>query len=747
MIKKILQINLIFIFVANLVFAEVVKTISIKGNERISKQTILVYGDFKIDDDLSDNDLNEILKNLYSTNFFNDIKISLINNSLEIKVVENPIVQSIFVEGIKKKNIKKLIFDLLDLKEKSSYVKYLVEKDKDKILNTLKVSGYYFAEIQTLLNNNDNNTVDITYKIELGKKASIKKILFTGNKIFKDRKLKNIITTEESKPWKLLSGKKFLDKKRIMLDERLLNNFYKNKGYYNSKIFTSSAELLDAGDFELTYNINAGKKFFYNNLQLVLPVDYNPDHFDGIIKTLNELKTQPYTLKSIENILDELDKVALSKQYEFISADIEENIVDNNKLDFNIIIKETEKFYVERIDITGNTITKEEVIRDQLLVDEGDAFNEILHNKTLNKLNSLRIFKKVDSQIVKGSSDEQKIINISIEEKATGEISAGAGVGTNGASLGFSIIENNYMGSATQLSTHINISAETLRGALSLNIPNYNYTDRSLYLSAESSAVDLLKKSGYKSTKIGFAGGTAFQQYENFYFSPRLSFYVEDLHTDSTASTNLKKQDGQYFESMFNYNLNYDLRNQTYQPSDGFKSVFSQTLPLISDTFAITNGYTFSSYHEMAEEMIASFSIYTKFIRSLADNKDVRISDRLQIPSNRLRGFEKGRVGPTDNGDFIGGNNNVSLNLSTNLPMMLPSAQNLDFKIFFDAANVWGVDYANDINDSSKIRSAIGLGVDWFTPIGPLNFSLAQPITKKDTDIVETFRFNLGTTF
>ena len=172
---------------------------------------------------------------------------------------------------------------------------------------------------------------------------------------------------------------------------------------------------------------------------------------------------------------------------------------------------------------------------------------------------------------------------------------------------------------------------------------------------------------------------------------------------------------------------------------------FSQKIPVYSQNYSLVNGYNFSSYHKLAEEMVGSFSIYTKMVTSLSD-EDVRVSERLQVPGNRLRGFQKGKIGPIDNG-YIGGNYVTALNLSSNLPAIMPTAQNLDFKVFFDAANVWGVDYSDQINNSNAIRTSTGVGVDWFTPIGPLSFSLSQPITHKSTDKTETFRFNLGTTF
>ena len=745
MFIRLLRINIFLLLFSGITFAEVVNKIDINGNVRLTSETIKVLGGFNIDDDLIAYDLNQIVKDLYSSDFFKNVNISFKDNILKINVIENPIIQSIFIKGIKKKPIEEQLFKNLSIKEKSSYVPFKIDIEKNKIINTLKSAGFYFAEIEIELIKNTNNTVDIIYNINLGEKANIQKIKFTGNKKFKDRKLKNVITSEENKIWKFLSNKKYLDQQRIELDKRLLNNFYKNKGYYDVKINNLTVEFLDSNDFELNFNINAGNKFYFNDFNLILPENFEKIYFKNVEKIFNKLKDKPYSFSRIEEILDELEKIALSKQYEFISAEVNENIIDKNKLNFNFYLKETEKFYVKRINIYGNTVTEESVIRNELYVDEGDAFNEILHNKSINNLKSINIFKTVTTDVLESDIPDKKIINITVEEKPTGEISAGAGIGTTGGTLAFGLQENNFLGKGTKLNSSIAIDDNSIKGLVSATIPNYKDSDNSMTFSAQSSNEDYLTDFGYKTGKTGFSMGTGFEQYEDFYFTPTMSLFVESLETNTGASKNLKKQEGSYTDLAFGYGLIYDKRDKGYQPTEGFRSAFTQKIPLYSETYTLQNGYVFSSYHTIAEEMVGYFSLYTKMVSTLSD-KDVRVSERLHVPEKRLRGFQKGKVGPVDDG-YVGGNYVTTLNVSTNLPQMLPSAQNLDFKIFFDAANIWGVDYSKNINNSSAIRSSSGIGVDWFTPIGPLSFSLSKAITSKKTDKLETFRFNLGTTF
>ena len=303
----------IFLLITSLLVAKPIDELIIKGNERISSETIKVFSGYSKGDDINQNDLNDIIKSLYETNFFENVTIEIVNNNLIITVKENPIIQEVVIEGIKKESLKNEIYDTLILKNKSSYVDYLAKNDLQKIKNMLRVSGFYLSEVKTLIQNNNNNTVNLIYNINLGEKALIKKIKFIGDKKFKDRKLRQVIVSEESKFWKFISNKKYLNTKRIKLDERLLLNFYKNKGYYNAKIETSTAKFINDQNFELIYNINAGKKFIFNNLNISLPTDYDVKNFKDISNTLVKLKNTTYTLNKIEKILKEIDKISLSQ--------------------------------------------------------------------------------------------------------------------------------------------------------------------------------------------------------------------------------------------------------------------------------------------------------------------------------------------------------------------------------------------------------------------------------------------------
>ena len=459
------------------------------------------------------------------------------------------------------------------------------------------------------------------------------------------------------------------------------------------------------------------------------------------------MKNTTYNYRSIDDILSEIDKIALIKNYEFIDVTVNETVENNNKINFVFNVKEGDKFYVERINILGNNITNEEFIRQQIIVDEGDPFNKLLHNKSINKLRNANIFKSVKSEVIEGKNNGLKVLDITVEEKPTGEISAGAGYGSSGSSFSVGIKENNFAGKGIKLDTNLTLTEDSIRGMLSYTNPNFAYSDRSLTTSLESTSIDKEEKYGFKTSLNRIAVGTRFEQYENFYFSPTLSVASEDLTTTALASANYKKQEGSYFDTVFNYSLTYDKRNSVYKPSDGTISTFLQEVPLISDGAAIVNGYQITTYNEIFDEAVLSIGLFTRTITSLKSNTDVRVSKRLFLPESKLRGFEAGKVGPKDGNDYVGGNYMASFNSALNLPFLLPTFDKLDFSLFFDVANIWHVDYSQQVDQGNTVRSSTGIAVDILTPVGPLSFSLTQPITKAEGDKTESVRFNLGTTF
>ena len=745
MIRHLLIILLSFFLSFNSYSSDNVKKILINGNERVSDETIKMFSEIQVNSKINNTIVNEITKKLYETNYFNNVIVEYENNILKITVDENPIIQNIQYNGIKSKSLRQQLLSDINLKARSSYSEYLLNIDKKTILQNLKKNGFYLSNVTISKKELENNKIDLIYDIELGDKSKIEKITFLGNKIYKDKKLRNVIISEENRFWKFLSKRKFVNQEIINFDKNLLRNFYLNKGYYDVEISSTFAKMTNDKNFELIFNIDAKNKYFFSDIELRLPQDFNEDYFENVTSFFSDLRGSPYSINSIEKIIEKLEEISIQEEYQSVITTVNEEIF-NDKINLEFELKESEKYFVKKINIFGNNVTQENVIRNQFEIDEGDPFNDILAKKTINSIKSLGFFKDVKEEILTDEISKTKIININVVEKPTGEILAGAGVGTSGGTATFSVKENNYLGRGIGLQALATVDENSLKGKFSVSNPNFNNSDKSLILSVESLETDLLDTSGYKSNRTGFMFNTNFEYLDDLNLGLGQSTYFEKISTNSTASTRQKSQEGNYWDTFVLINADYDKRNQKYQTSEGFRSFYSLDFPLISDTNTLTNTYSYTFYDELYEENVSSISFYVKAANSLSGD-DIKLSERLFLPGKKLRGFEQGKIGPKDGTDYIGGNFASSVNITSTIPQILPNSENTDFVLFMDIANIWGVDYDSSIDTSNKIRSSIGFGVDWFSILGPINFSLSQALSKTSSDKTETFRFNLGTTF
>ena len=434
----------------------------------------------------------------------------------------------------------------------------------------------------------------------------------------------------------------------------------------------------------------------------------------------------------------------LQKELQFINHSILETL-EGNGVEVKINIFEGKKFIIEKINIVGNTVTNDSVIRGELLVDEGDPYSALLVNKSINKIKGRRIFSEVTPKTLPGSSEDYKILEITVKEKSTGEIMAGAGIGTDGTTFMFSVTENNWLGKGINLASALNISEEKLSGSIAVTDPNYHFSGNAVSAAFDVSQTDNTGTSGFKSSRTGGSLGASFEQYENIYLSPKIDILHENIETESSASTSIKKMDGDYFNSNFTYGVTIDKRNQSWQPTEGYKASFFQSLPLIQDFSSIANRFNVSKYHDFSENVIGSLKFQLRTIHGV--DEDVRLTERQYISPRKLRGFVRGKVGPKDGDDWIGGNYVTGLSAEAALPNLLPESYKTDIGLYLDTGNVWGVDYSDSVDDSNKIRSSVGIAANVFTPIGPLSWTVSQAITKASTDSTETFNFNIGTSF
>jgi len=323
-----------FFFIFNSV-AQNVSNIVILGNERLSTESIKVIGNINLDDNYDNDRLNKLSKELYKSNFFKNLSIKIENNSLIIDVVENPIIESIEIQGIKNKSLNNFLIENISLKNRQPYTENLLKADLNLIKNILKSNGYYFVKITPSITENSKlNSLSINFNIDQGSKAKIKNIKFIGEKKIKDKKILDIIASEEHRFWKIISKNVYLEQNRIDLDKRLIENYYKNLGYYDVKVLSSFSEFNQLGYFDLIFNIRAGEYYYFNELTLNLPNDYSRKDFEKIQNFFDKIKGKRYSLDDFNLILSDIENIASTKMYDFIDATVDEEIVENDKINW-----------------------------------------------------------------------------------------------------------------------------------------------------------------------------------------------------------------------------------------------------------------------------------------------------------------------------------------------------------------------------------------------------------------------------
>ena len=742
--NKIIIFSLLSLLIFSNLNAEVINQLKINGNSRVSDETIKVYGEIKLNENVSEKKLNQILNNLYSTNFFEDVSIKINNGVLNINLKEYPTVNQLIITGEPSTGIKKEIIEQISLKEKNSFIRSNLSKDIELIKNIYSAIGYNFAKVEAKVNKLSENTFDLLIEIDRGGVTKISSITFIGDKKIRDYRLRNIIASEQDRFYKFISKNTKFSNTLVNLDLRLLRNYYKSLGYYNVDITSNSAELNEVGNVDLVYTINAGQRYRINKISTNVDPTFDNEIFLPLNKIYKEFIGEYYSPFKVKDLLEEIDLLIEKNNLQFVEHNVQEEI-NNSSISIKFNIKEGEKTLVERINIKGNNVTNESVIRSELVLDEGDPFTNLSLDKSISNIKSRNIFRDVKYEIANGSDDNLKVIDIEVEEQATGEISAGAGIGTSGGSIAIQVSENNWLGEGKRVNFSIDISAETLSGAISFTDPNYDFMGNAISYYIQNDNNDKPEQ-GYENTIVKAGINTSFEQYKNVFTKLGVSAMYDDLRTDGSASTSLSTQSGQFTEIAGLYGFTYDGRDRTFMPTKGTIASFEQSFPFFADKSFLGNTLRASKYNTITEDVVTASKFYVSAVNGLGDD-DVRLSKRKFIPSKRLRGFEKGKIGPVDGTDYVGGNYAAAVNFEANLPNLLPESTKTDISFFLDFGNVWGVDYDSLIDKSNKIRSSTGVAANWISPLGPMSFVLSTNLSKANTDKTESFNFNLGTSF
>ena len=727
-------------------FAEI-KQVKVLGNKRVSSNTIEALVDKKITQ-IDSIYINNLTRKIYNTEFFSNVKISYDTNILSISVEENPIVNFFYINGITGSDLDE-VNKIVSLKENSIFSVSKLKKDVEDVKEYYKLSGYFFSEVEPEVIKIDDNQINLILNIKKNDISRIKNIYFIGDKYFSSSQLLDIISSAEDKWWSFFSNSA-LNEDRVEVDKKLLKLFYKSKSFYDVQIESTLANLDKNNNFTLTYSINSGKKYKFGNIEIKTETLTLKDSNILDIKNISEIiiKDKMYSPSLISAVEKKINIYLDNKKLANIEIDLEEIKKADDKIDLAIKLNSLKNTLIGKINIYGNSITEEKVIRDNLVISEGDILNISKVKKSLDNINSKNIFRKADYKI--SDSDLQKNskdLNLYVKEQPTGSLSAGVGYGSNGALLEGSINERNFLGKGIDLNFTGRLATEKVSGVFSYIDPNFKNSEKELanYFYSES---DDYNNAGFTSKRIGDRLGTRYELFEDVYLKPFVALQFDRLETNANASTLLRSRDGNFTTSTLGFNLLADFRNSKTLPSSGSLLFFDQSYAtLISDIPTIQTSVGSTFFQELInEKFIGSAKLKFSNVTAL-DNKDVKLSDRIFASTSDLRGFESRGVGPIDSGSHVGGNYLAVLNFKSSFPNPIPENFRPNTYLFYDIGNVWGADYSDIISGSSKLRSSTGLALDVVSPIGPLSFTYSIPLSKATTDKEQRFLFNIGSSF
>jgi len=756
----------------------VVQRILVQGNERIEAGTVISYLPIQPGDTIDPARVDVALKTLFRTDLFADVKIELQQNGdLVIQVVENPIINRVIFEGnsaVKEDKLK----DEVTIRPRGIFTRAKVQSDVQRIIELYRRSGRIGVTVTPKIVELPQKRVDLIFEINEGPKSGVLDINFLGNRDFSDNDLADVIVTEETHWYKFLSSQDNYDPDRLEYDKEQLRKFYRNKGYYDFRVVSAVAELApDKNGFVITYTIDEGQRYRFGKLS----VETELKKLDGaVLQQLLPIRSgQTYQDESIEQATDALTFAAGAAGFAFV--DVRPRYVPNREtrtVDVVFQVKEGPRVYIDRIDIVGNTRTLDYVIRREMNVTEGDAYNRVLVDRSRNEIRALGFFKDVEVEEVPGASPDRTSLRVTVEEQPTGELSFSAGYSSvDQLVLDLGISERNFRGRGQDVRARISVGSLRQQVDFSFTEPRFLGRDLRAGLDLYSFRYNFSRQTAFDTASTGGGVRLGFPLTQNASMSLRYTLRLDEVIVDDSLCDNgyvsqtLCDQRGAYITSLLGYGLRVDRRNDPIRPTRGFYVDLSQDLAGVAgDVNYLKTEFGGGWYHGFTKNIVLSAIGTAGYIDGWGGDS-VRINDRFYKGGNSFRGFEIAGLGPRDatpgRGDALGGKAYAIGSLELTFPTGLPEQYGIKTSAFLDAGTVGLLDPADredgfgnllDCNASSTIveacirddlslRASAGLSVHWKSPMGPIRFDFSQILAREDYDKTETFRFSTSTRF
>lgn len=744
---KLAGISLLTLAICSNATADTIKSITINGLQRVEKETALSYAGIDTSKSVSQDELNEALKRLYDTELFSDINFDTKGSQLIINVTENPVIGIRAFDGNDKIDDKILEAEVQSA-PRSVFSKAKVQQDVQRIIDVYKRAGRYGVSVEPKIIKKPENRVDLIFEIEEGPEAKIDTINFIGNKHYTSNDLQGEIMSKESRWYRIFSSAETFDREKMNYDQELLRRFYNRHGYADFAVVSAIAELSrDKTSFVLTFTIDEGVRYKVNDIQInsmVPDIDAN-QLYKYITFSTDDWYNSDEIEKTVNGLTEELAKKG------FVFVEVVPNIHkdrETGKLSVVFDIKENAKVFVNRINITGNTRTLDEVIRREFRLSEGSVFNVAKIRESRRNVERLNYFSKVDIDSERVDYDKADI-NVNVEEKSTGYFNVGVGYSTvNGALVRAGITENNFLGKGQQVSLNAGTSQKTTDYSFSFTEPYFMGRRLSAGTDLFYQTEDYQDESNYDMDTIGGRVRFGWNYTDDLSQYLRYTLKEDKIKNVSSASKYIQREKGKRTDSVVGQTLVYDKRDNAMKPRDGYYLSFGNDVSgLGGDDKYLKFDAKAYKFYTLSDYYTFKFFINGGYVEGYG-GEDVHLAQRYFLGGNTMRGFESGGISPRDKrtNDALGGNWMVWGGTELAFPLGLDEL-GIRGRTFVDVGTTGKPDQVDsaDINYSSSPRVSVGFGFEWTSPMGKIDIDFGFPIVKEKYDETEVFRLNFGT--
>lgn len=730
--------------------------ISVEGNQRIEAGTIASYLGVARGEPVSAAALNDGYQRILASGLFETVEIEPRGNTLVVRVVEFPTVNRIAFEGNERLDDETLA-QIIQSQSRRVFSPATAEADAARITEAYSQQGRIAARVQPKVIRRSDNRVDLVYEVFEGGVSEIERIGFAGNQVFSDRRLRRVLETKQAGIFRALIQSDTFIEDRIEFDRQVLRDFYQSRGYVDFRTTGVNAELSEERDgYFITFNVEEGQQFNFGEVTATSDLaEVDPDVFQRAIR-LRSGRT--YSPTAVETEIARLERLAIREGLNFVR--VEPRVTRNDRdltLDVEFLLTRGERVFVERIDIEGNTTTLDRVVRRQFRVVEGDPFNPREIRESAERVRALGFFGDANVEAREGSTPQQVVIDVDVEERPTGSLSFGGSYSTSGgfgAAITFS--ERNFLGRGQQLSLGVTTGVDSSNYSFSFTEPAFLGRDVAFNFSLNYLETD--NSNAEYDTAIGnFSTGFTFPVSENGRLNLRYGArYSEITNLNSSVGEiiNAEAARGDVWDSYIGYRYSYDTRRTGLNPNAGVLLEFGQD-------FAGLGGdstYVESTLRAVAQTKILNDEVTLRATLQAGalsySEGSSRVTDRFTLGSNLMRGFEGGGIGPREVGpgdvnDPLGGDYFAVARFEAEFPLPLPEEYGVSAGVFYDVGSLWGLEEtnANVLYEDFTARHVIGVSLFWTTPLGPLRFNFSEALSKEKFDEEQTFDLTISTQF